>query len=196
METTAQLIRKVALKQFALHGYDGTSLGQIADDVGIKKQSIYTHFKSKDDLFLHVLADIVEEEQVFVGRYFREQAGKSLQQTLFGFITDYKNRYEKDDQKRFWLRMMYFPPAAHEATIVQYGYAYLEGLERLLVPLFERAVQENEIAPVNAVYASDAFLGVLDAVLIEMLFGGTARYTKRLEGAWHIYWRGLTGSPG
>ncbi|MDQ7864476.1 TetR/AcrR family transcriptional regulator [Peribacillus frigoritolerans] len=33
------------------------SLSQIAEEVGMKKQSIYAHFKGKDDLFLQVLRD-------------------------------------------------------------------------------------------------------------------------------------------
>lgn len=44
-------IKDAALKYFTLHGYEGASLSLIAEDVGMKKQSIYAHFKGKDDLF-------------------------------------------------------------------------------------------------------------------------------------------------
>lgn len=55
-------IKKAALKYFTIHGYEGTSLSQIAEEVGIRKQSIYSHFKGKDDLFLSVLKDAKEME--------------------------------------------------------------------------------------------------------------------------------------
>lgn len=44
-------IKEAALKYFTIHGYEGASLSIIAEEVGMKKQSIYSHFKGKDDLF-------------------------------------------------------------------------------------------------------------------------------------------------
>lgn len=44
-------IKEAALKFFTIHGYEGASLSLIAEEVGMKKQSIYAHFKGKDDLF-------------------------------------------------------------------------------------------------------------------------------------------------
>ena len=57
---TVEGLKKAALNRFAENGFDGTSMAHIADDVGIKKQSIYTHFKGKDQLFLQVFSDVVE----------------------------------------------------------------------------------------------------------------------------------------
>ncbi|TXK79848.1 TetR/AcrR family transcriptional regulator [Paenibacillus sp. N3.4] len=50
-------IKDAALQFFAIHGYEGASLSQIAENVGMRKQSLYAHFKGKDDLFLQVLQD-------------------------------------------------------------------------------------------------------------------------------------------
>lgn len=40
---------------FLQHGYDGTSLRQLADVVGIKAGSLYYHFASKDELLTEIL---------------------------------------------------------------------------------------------------------------------------------------------
>lgn len=40
---------------FLRHGYDGTSLRQLADTVGMKAGSLYYHFASKDELLTEIL---------------------------------------------------------------------------------------------------------------------------------------------
>jgi AcrR family transcriptional regulator len=47
-ELTDMEIRRVALRMFASRGYDGTSMRDIAESVGIKGASMYNHFVSKE----------------------------------------------------------------------------------------------------------------------------------------------------
>ena len=58
MSTKEKILEK-ALTLFAENGYNGTSMEQIAQDVGIKAPSLYKHFKGKEDI-LNSLIDIAE----------------------------------------------------------------------------------------------------------------------------------------
>lgn len=58
--STKERILDVALTLFSQYGYDGTSMEQIADMVGIKAPSLYKHFKGKEDIF-NTLLEIAEK---------------------------------------------------------------------------------------------------------------------------------------
>ncbi|WHY77023.1 TetR/AcrR family transcriptional regulator [Neobacillus sp. WH10] len=190
---TSNRIKEVALNHFTKNGYEGTSMAQIADEVGIKKQSIYTHFKGKDELFLQVCSDVFDDELRFVIDFIENNTTRPIEDFLFGFLSDYKDRYEKNDNTKFWLRISFFPPTHLYEQVMKSVYEYLDQLEELLFPIMEKAMKDGKISSTtDAKRAVAAFLGVLDGILVEMLYGGPERSLKRLDASWYVYWRGLS----
>ena len=65
---TKQEILEAALELFSVQGFEATSVSQIADAVGIRKASLYSHFENKqailDALVKNVLAQY-EEHSIF-----------------------------------------------------------------------------------------------------------------------------------
>ena len=58
---TREQIRKLALELFAERGYDGTSLREIADHLGITKAAVYYHFKTKEEILASLVNDFFTE---------------------------------------------------------------------------------------------------------------------------------------
>lgn len=188
---TAKRIQEVALAHFAKYGYDGSSLANIAEEVGIKKPSIYAHFKGKEDLFLHVVQEVFHEELAFVRDYFALNSHSPLHARLYEMLAQYQERYERNDKMKFWLRMSYFPPPALYDEIMEQVYAYLDQLELLLAHIFTEASATGEIDSIDANQAASAFMCLLDGNLVEMLYGGADRFRKRLDASWTLFWRGI-----
>lgn len=61
-------IVREATKLFAQRGYDGASMADLAEVVGLRKASLFHHFPSKDALYAEVLAALVAEVGASISR--------------------------------------------------------------------------------------------------------------------------------
>jgi len=189
---TANRIKEAALEHFAKHGYDGASLSQIAADVGIRTPSIYAHFKSKESLFFGVFSDVAQQEWKSVADVLSRQDDEPLEERLLGVIAHFKERFDGDGAMKFWMRMMFFPPASLQKNILDSMYdEYLDKIEEALVAVFLQASPRGEENQEQAKQAATAFLCLLDGLLVELMYGGKDRFSKRLKAAWAIFWQGL-----
>ena len=56
---TREEILEAALDLFAVNGYEATSISQLADAVGIRKASLYSHFANKQDILDTVIETVL-----------------------------------------------------------------------------------------------------------------------------------------
>ena len=59
---TKDRITEAALSLFAENGFNGTSVKQIADAVGIRDASLYKHYKSKQGIGNHDYHDVYRQQ--------------------------------------------------------------------------------------------------------------------------------------
>ena len=58
---TRQEILEASLKLFSFQGFEATSVSQIADAVGIRKASLYSHFESKQAILDALVDEVLEQ---------------------------------------------------------------------------------------------------------------------------------------
>lgn len=110
--TTKQLIMQTAFKLFSEKGYEGTSVQEIAQGVGIKAASLYNHFPSKDAIFIACLEDTLRDWS-----RFGESAVKAAQEhatpeeSVAALILTFDEFVRTSGAYQFWTRVYVFPPS-------------------------------------------------------------------------------------
>ena len=89
---TKQEILKAALELFSVQGYEATSISQIADAVGIRKASLYSHFDSKQlilDTLIQTVLEQYEKHSVFsnANRDDPDAAGSMTAETVVQLLS-------------------------------------------------------------------------------------------------------------
>jgi AcrR family transcriptional regulator len=69
---TRERIQAVALELFAEHGYEKTSLREIAERLDVTKAALYYHFNTKEDIVVSLFDDLLADMDEIVA-WLREQ---------------------------------------------------------------------------------------------------------------------------
>ncbi|WP_299074517.1 TetR/AcrR family transcriptional regulator [uncultured Paraglaciecola sp.] len=98
-------ILSAAEKEFALHGFKGARVQQIADRAELPKTNVLYYFKSKESLYLALLEDILS---LWNGRFDEANAGDDPAEVLAHYIADKMeiSRCRPDASKIFALEII------------------------------------------------------------------------------------------
>lgn len=107
---TKQVILEKALELFTEKGYIGTSMGDIAEAVGIRKASLYSHYDGKERIFEEIFNRILEEYVAFIRALTAENGGRDTVSRLESIFTSFIRYCRNNPRMYFWDRYYYYPP--------------------------------------------------------------------------------------
>lgn len=109
LETRKRILETAAV-EFAARGFEGTSLNQLLDRLGMSKGSFYYYFDDKEDLFTtvvdHAWAIVVPFEELDLG----ELAAATFWTTLQSLMREARARIHANPWLVGFTRLMYHPP--------------------------------------------------------------------------------------
>lgn len=82
---TKQKIIQSSIKNFLKYGYDRTSLALISEEIGIKKPSLYYHFKNKEEIFKESIDYILLSMDSRISRI--DDSSNNRRDTLEGILS-------------------------------------------------------------------------------------------------------------
>lgn len=174
---------EAAVAHFAIHGYDGASLNDIAASIGIRKASLYSHFSGKDALYLQVLEDAVANESDYVAKTLAGTATTAGPGAAY--VRAIAARYEESVHLRYLLRTVFLPPATHRDII---GRVYVQFLERLregfLCQLRERS--PTPLSDDDAKRYGLTYIGIVESLYVELVYEGAEPMKARRDAMWQV----------
>ncbi|MFJ2618860.1 TetR/AcrR family transcriptional regulator [Glutamicibacter sp. NPDC087344] len=175
LSRSALKICEVAVKHFAQFGYDASSLAAIAEAAGMRKPSLYAHFAGKDALFLQVLEIALTQEKQVI-RTTLVPSAQHLELPGFVYLDGLEQRYADSSNFRFLLRTVYAPPVALREEIITKFHGYESELRQFFAAGMGPSVSEN-----HAKLLTEAFLGVVDSLQVELIYNAPQTYRARKE---------------
>ncbi len=101
---TKEDIKLAALHFFAYKGYEGTTMQDIANSVGLKKQSLYSHFECKETLFLLVLHEQGRRIYLELNSAVERLKNKPSEELLNGLFESLVEIFSVRERLLFWKR--------------------------------------------------------------------------------------------
>jgi AcrR family transcriptional regulator len=92
-ESTADRILDAALELFSEHGFEGTTLQQIADGLGVTKAALYYHFRSKDELLSALVNPAVGDLDVLLAEHETRRNTAGRRRAFLDAYIDYLLRH-------------------------------------------------------------------------------------------------------
>jgi AcrR family transcriptional regulator len=186
MDVRAQILTH-ATRLFAEQGYDGTSVQQIADAVGIRKPSLLYHFKSKDELRKQVLSEMLAHwNAVLPGLLLKASTEERFDATMEAltefFIVD-------PERARLFLRETLDRPEQMQAMLGAFVQPWVEllgdQLERAKAQRLVRADVDPQAYAVEVITMAVAGTAVIDTLQVilpdDPVRGGTRiRHAREL----------------
>ncbi len=189
---TAKRIKMVAFQLFSQKGYEGTALSEIAEKVGIKKPSIYAHYKSKEALFLSVVDDMTDS---YVNRWdevLLQNRELGIEKQLYTLMEETLRYFTQDSLHiALWIRVWMFPPADLKEKLLQHMKDLHMRLEDDVTAMIQTGIAQGDVRCGQAKDMAFAYLSLIDGYLMRVICYGPGGYTTQTIDIWKCFWDGI-----
>ena len=180
-------IRAAAYKLFAAKGFNETTTENIASALGLKKQSLYTHYKSKQELIrevLHEQSGFISRELLAALEILKAAPFEAVLQDIFKkFITIFSD----EERIKFWKRVYIADNDEFEKFLHDVDHHFDIRLYNALQKIFNEqypAKKNTEVFRMLYYPLMAIFHGYLDAYSINLRIYGW-------DNLWGIYRSGV-----
>ena len=193
-EATRQKIVSSATRLFSLNGYDGTGVAEICEAAGVSKGAFYHHFPSKQDVFLTILNEWLDQlsSQMQNARLTSPNVPESL--IAMSGLTDQVFQMSKHHYSlffEFWIQAIRHP------EIWQAANAPYHRFQTWLAAILQNGIDEGSIDPsISAQETSRTLIAMVLGLLLQAFFDPVgAAWGNVMKSAIQSMVNGFTWKP-
>ena len=192
-ETTLEKIKLISIKLFNQKSYEGTSLKDIFNLIGISAPSFYYYYSSKKDLYMELLKEADEtHEKVFMETLAKnkEKSGKKQLEELIRLYWNFKAL--NPEMAEFVAKNTMFPPFEFKDEILTMLKSYYLNYYNHVLEIINKGVDEDEISKeVKPEYIAKMFFQMLLGSYLNMSQVNEADFDERVEMNIKIMFEGI-----
>nr|WP_240542774.1 TetR/AcrR family transcriptional regulator [Exiguobacterium qingdaonense] len=179
-----------ARTRFAYEGYEGVSLAAIAEDVGIRKASLYAHIDGKEQLFKQVVTDMASRYEEVWQRTCDDTVGRPPLERIESIVHTLTSFFNNQETWMLTKRMLLVPPPEFREYIEEVIGTVESKLKQFEQEQFRLAIEHGDLPdqPLEDLYA--AYYCFLDGALLS-LFTFEENRNMRQEAAFRIFKKGV-----
>jgi AcrR family transcriptional regulator len=194
LSPSAARVCDAAVEHFADHGYDASSLTEVAQLAGMRKASLYAHFANKDALFVATYQRALAHETAFVEAAFGHEAAAAIAPGHW-LVLHLAERYQASANLRFVLRTAFLPPADIKPIVTSAFERYLDGVREGFCQALRARYRWADSGGTRLEMYADAYLGIIDSLHVELMYADPAVYARRAASLLKILDDSLSHNP-
>jgi AcrR family transcriptional regulator len=177
-------IIEVSIELFSKRGFNGASIRNITNDVGIKESSLYKHFKNKDEIMETIFINFRKEtEQLLPPMEYVNQIVESMSLSLFleKGIENFLKHIDDPINLRTW-RIMYMELFNHPMAQDIYSNGIMRRTIDCLEIVFQKMIERGKMAPLQPrVMATEYQYSSITLILEYNLLRAEGKSTEQWE---------------
>ncbi len=182
-------IKNAAFILFANKGYDSTSMQDIANAVGLKKQSLYSHFSCKQDIYESILKEQMADIMSKLCEAFNSLIHGSTEAVFKGFFRSLIDVFSCRERLLLWKRGFYIDGGNETSSRIAVANWHFD--KRLIDKLYENMKGKNEKLADPKAFRS-FFISFMLCVQGYFDWMATMGHDEAVfESYWHHIWNGI-----
>lgn len=197
VKSTHICLKETAFSLFAAHGYESTTMSQIATAVGIKKPTLYSYYESKEALFLSIFTEVAEEYRQYIEQILEEALQmESAKDQLYHVFQRYITYFAQNPElSAFWNRILIFPPASLKEKL----FTQINNLETSLygqvAQIIQAGMDRGELRHSVVLDTLFSFYCFREGLLLAVLLNPNFE-PRKIEVVWENIWYGIGNHGG
>lgn len=192
--TTLDKIKRISLRLFNERSYEGTSLKDIFNEIGISAPSFYYYYASKKDLYIELMNTIQKEHGKYVLEQFEKAEKQTTQQTMYELLKAFVSYgIENQQEANFIFKGVTFPNYEFMNDLKESSYQWQNQYRNIALDIIRKGQENGEIsADIDEMVILNTYFNMLMCIGCNMVCYIEMKAADDIQPYFDLFYRGIS----